>query len=64
MLTVEELRDRARKWPRSRQVAECLPEIADCRTCLYVGANERRFQLRGMLRHCEVTVLEAYGPNC
>jgi hypothetical protein len=40
-----------------------LPQLPEYRTVLYVGANQRRFQLYGMIRDKEITVLEIHGPN-
>jgi hypothetical protein len=39
-----------------------LPEIAACKTCLYIGANARQFTLHPILRHCKLTVLEIWKP--
>ena len=51
---------------RDQHVRLNMPELLDCYTVLYIGANPKRFQLYGVLREVEarVTVLEAHQPNC
>lgn len=51
---------------RDQHVRLHVPELLDCRSVLYVGANPRRFQLYGLLREAraEIIVMEACRANC
>jgi len=61
----EEMQARARRnGVRGRKVLECLPKLNEYQTCLYVGANAKRFQLYGMFRREGLYVLEVWPEYC
>jgi len=61
----EEMQARARRnGVRGRKVLECLPKLNEYQTCLYVGANAKRFQLYGMFQREGLYVLEVWPEYC
>jgi len=50
---------------RKRQISRHIPEVAACKTCLYIGAKPERIELVDMLygMGLDIDVLEVFEPN-
>ncbi len=61
----EEMQARARRnGTQGRKALECLPKLNEYQTCLYIGANAKRFHMYGMFRREGLYVLEVWPEYC